>query len=82
MVDNGFQANGYVSTVPNEDFEFDDESVESFEIGGKHEFAMAHALELGGVLFGIRTTCKQRFSKGSDLPLSNAASSEVAGSRG
>ena len=39
VVDNGFQANSFVSDVPNADFEFDDESVESFEIGGKHEFA-------------------------------------------
>ena len=43
---------GFVSTVPNADFEFDDESVDSIEIGGKHEFFDgAMRLKLGGVLF-------------------------------
>ena len=38
VVNDELQANSFVSTVPNEDFGFDDESLESIEIGGKHGF--------------------------------------------
>ena len=79
VVDNGFQANTYVSSVPNEDFEFDDESVESIEIGGKHEF-LDGAMRLNWAAFyseydDLQTT----IFKGVGFAVKNAASSEVQG---
>jgi len=68
-----------VSTVPNEDFEFDDESVEAFEIGGKHEF-LDGAMRLNWAAFyseyqNLQTT----IFKGVGFAVKNAASSEVQG---
>ena len=79
VVDNGFQANSFVSTVPNEDFEFDDESVESIEIGDKHEFTDGR-MRLNWVAFyseynDLQTT----IFKGVGSSMKNAASSEVKG---
>ena len=68
-----------VSSVPNEDFEFDDESVEAFEIGGKHEF-LDGAMRLNWAAFyseyqNLQTT----IFKGVGFAVKNAASSEVQG---
>jgi len=78
-IDNGFQASSFVSTIPNEDFEFDDESVEAFEIGGKHEF-LDGAMRINWAAFyseyeNLQTT----IFKGVGFSVKNAASSEVQG---
>ena len=70
---------GFVSTVPNADFEFDDESVDAIEIGGKHEF-LDGAMRLNWAAFyseydDLQTT----IFKGVGFSVKNAASSEVAG---
>lgn len=70
---------GFVSTVPNDDFEFDDESVDAFEIGGKHEF-LDGAMRLNWAAFyseydNLQTT----IFKGVGFSVKNAASSEVQG---
>ena len=70
---------GFVSTVPNADFEFDDESVDSIEIGGKHEF-LDGAMRLNWAAFyseyeDLQTT----IFKGVGFSVKNAASSEVQG---
>ena len=69
----------FVSTVPNADFEFDDESVDSIEIGGKHEF-LDGAMRLNWAAFyseyeDLQTT----IFKGVGFSVKNAASSEVQG---
>ena len=69
----------FVSTVPNADFEFDDESVDAIEIGGKHEF-MNGAMRLNWAAFyseydDLQTT----IFKGVGFSVKNAASSEVQG---
>jgi len=79
VVNNGFQASQFVSTVPNEDFEFDDESVDAFEIGGKHEL-MDGAMRVNWAAFyseydNLQTT----IFKGVGFAVKNAASSEVMG---
>jgi len=70
---------GFVSTVPNADFEFDDESVDAIEIGGKHEF-LDGAMRLNWAAFyseydDLQTT----IFKGVGFSVKNAASSEVQG---
>jgi len=79
VVNNGFQASQFVSNVPNEDFEFDDESVDSIEIGGKHEL-MDGSMRLNWAAFyseydNLQTT----IFKGVGFSVKNAASSEVKG---
>jgi len=79
VVNNGFQASHFVSNVPNEDFEFDDESVDSIEIGGKHEL-MDGSMRLNWAAFyseydNLQTT----IFKGVGFSVKNAASSEVKG---
>ncbi len=69
----------FVSTVPNADFEFDDESVDAIEIGGKHEF-LGGAMRLNWAAFyseydDLQTT----IFKGVGFSVKNAASSEVQG---
>jgi outer membrane receptor protein involved in Fe transport len=79
VVDNGFQANSFVSDVPNADFEFDDESVESFEIGGKHEFADGVVRLNWAAFYSEYSDLQTTIFKGVGFAVSNAASSEVQG---
>jgi len=78
-VDNGFQANGFVSTVPNEDFEFDDESVESIEIGGKHEFMDGRMRLNWAAFYSEYDDLQTSIFQGISFSVKNAASSEVEG---
>ena len=78
-MDNGFQANSFVSDVPNADFEFDDESVESFEIGGKHEFADGVVRLNWAAFYSEYSDLQTTIFKGVGFAVSNAASSEVQG---
>ena len=79
VVNNGFQANSYVSTVPNEDFEFDDESVESIEIGGKHEFMDGRMRLNWAAFYSEYDDLQTTIFKGVGFSVKNAASSEVEG---
>ena len=79
VVDNGFQANSFVSTVPNEDFEFDDESVESIEIGGKHEFMDGRMRLNWAAFYSEYDNLQTTIFKGVGFSVKNAASSEVEG---
>jgi iron complex outermembrane receptor protein len=70
---------GAISTVPNQDFEFDDESVDAFEVGGKHEF-LDGAMRLNWAAFyseydNLQTTV----FNGTSFSVKNAASSTVQG---
>jgi len=70
---------GAISTVPNQDFEFDDESVDAFEVGGKHEF-LDGAMRLNWAAFyseydNLQTT----IFNGVGISVKNAASSTVQG---
>jgi len=70
---------GAISTVPNQDFEFDDESVDAFEVGGKHEF-LDGAMRLNWAAFyseydNLQTT----IFNGTSFSVKNAASSTVQG---
>ncbi len=78
-VDNGFQANGFVSTVPNEDFEFDDESVESIEIGGKHEFMDGRMRLNWAAFYSEYNDLQTSIFQGISFSVKNASSSEVEG---
>jgi outer membrane receptor protein involved in Fe transport len=78
-VDNGFQANGYVSAVPNEDFEFEDESVDSIEIGGKHEFMDGRMRLNWAAFYSEYDNLQTTIFKGVGFSVKNAASSEVEG---
>jgi len=78
-VDNGFQANGFVSTVPNEDFEFDDESVESIEIGGKHEFMDGRMRLNWAAFYSEYDDLQTSIFQGISFSVKNASSSEVEG---
>jgi outer membrane receptor protein involved in Fe transport len=79
VVGNGFQANSFVSTVPNEDFEFDDESVESIEIGGKHEFMDGRMRLNWAAFYSEYDDLQTTIFKGVGFSVKNAASSEVEG---
>jgi outer membrane receptor protein involved in Fe transport len=79
VVDNGFQANSFVSQVPNEDFEFDDESVESIEIGGKHEFMDGRMRLNWAAFYSEYDNLQTTIFKGVGFSVKNAASSEVEG---
>ncbi len=78
-VDNGFQANGFISTVPNEDFEFDDESVESIEIGGKHEFMDGRMRLNWAAFYSEYDDLQTSIFQGISFSVKNASSSEVEG---
>jgi len=70
---------GAISTVPNQDFEFDDESVDAFEVGGKHEF-LDGAMRLNWAAFyseydNLQTT----IFNGTSFSVKTAASSTVQG---
>ncbi len=70
---------GVVFTTPNEDFEFDDETVDAFEIGGKHEF-MDGRMRLNWAAFYTEyDNLQTSIFKGVGFGVKNATSSEVKG---
>ena len=79
LLDNQFQANSFVSAVPNADFEFDDESVESIEIGGKHEFAGGSMRLNWAAFYSEYDDLQTTIFNGVGFSVKNAASSEVQG---
>lgn len=69
----------FVATTPNDDFEFDDETVDAFEIGGKHEL-LDGALRINWAAFYTEYDDLQTsIFKGVGFGVKNAASSEVQG---
>jgi len=68
-----------VCTVPNDDFEFDDEEVLAFEFGGKHEL-MNGRLRANWALFRSQYENQQvSVFKGLSFAVSNAAESTIQG---
>ena len=68
-----------MATTPNDDFEFDDETVDAFEIGGKHEL-LDGALRINWAAFYTEYDDLQTsIFKGVGFGVKNAASSEVQG---
>jgi outer membrane receptor protein involved in Fe transport len=70
---------GFVSTVPNADFEFDDESVDAIEIGGKHEFLDGRMRLNWAAFYSEYEDLQTTIFKGVGFSVKNAASSEVQG---
>ena len=69
----------FVATTPNADFEFDDETVDALEIGGKHEL-LDGALRINWAAFYTEYDDLQTsIFKGVGFGVKNAASSEVQG---
>jgi len=69
----------FIATTPNDDFEFDDETVDAFEIGGKHEL-LDGALRINWAAFYTEYDDLQTsIFKGVGFGVKNAASSEVQG---
>jgi outer membrane receptor protein involved in Fe transport len=75
----GALTGGYVYTTPNEDFEFDDESVDAFEIGGKHEFANGSVRLNWAAFYSTYDDLQTSIFRGAGFTVKNAASSEVMG---
>ena len=71
--------NCYDPSVPNDDFEFDDETVDAFEIGGKHTL-LDGGMTLNWAAFYTKYDDLQTsIFKGVGFQVKNAASSEVYG---
>ncbi len=70
---------GFVATTPNDDFEFDDETVDAFEIGGKHEFAGGSVRFNWAAFYTQYDDLQTTIFKGVGFSVKNAASSEVLG---
>lgn len=71
--------NCYDPTVPNDDFEFEDESVDAFEIGGKHTL-LDGAMTLNWAAFYTEyDNLQTAIFKGVGFTVKNAGSSEIKG---
>ncbi len=69
----------YDPTLPNEDFEFDDESVDAFEIGGKHTL-LDGAMTLNWAAFYTEyDNLQTAIFKGVGFTVKNAGTSEITG---
>lgn len=69
----------FVATTPSEDFEFDDETVDAFEVGGKHEL-LGGSLRINWAAFYTEyDNLQTSIFKGVGFGVKNAASSEVKG---
>ena len=75
----GGASGGFTYTQPNENFEFDDESVESFEVGGKHEFGGGSVRINWAAFYSEYDDLQTSVFRGAGFTVTNAASSEVAG---
>ena len=70
---------GVVFTTPNADFEFEDETVDAFEVGGKHEFASGAVRFNWAAFYTEYDNLQTSIFKGVGFGVTNAASSEVKG---
>ncbi|MEP4485883.1 MAG: TonB-dependent receptor [Halioglobus sp.] len=69
----------YDPTQPNEDFEFDDETVDAFEIGGKHTLLDGGMTVNWALFYTQYDELQTAIFKGVGFSVKNAASSEVYG---
>ncbi|MEH6608892.1 MAG: TonB-dependent receptor [Halioglobus sp.] len=71
--------NCYDPTVPNSDFEFDDETVDAFELGGKHTLLEGGMTINWALFYTVYDNLQTSIFKGVGFQVKNAASSEVYG---
>jgi outer membrane receptor protein involved in Fe transport len=71
--------NCYDPSVPNDDFEFDDETVDAFEIGGKHTLLDGGMTLNWAAFYTVYDNLQTSIFKGIGFQVKNAASSEVYG---
>ena len=69
----------YDPTNPNEDFEFDDEEVDAFEIGGKHTLLDGGMTLNWAVFYTEYSDLQTAIFKGIGFSVKNAANSEIYG---
>ncbi|MFT5484866.1 MAG: iron complex outermembrane receptor protein [Halieaceae bacterium] len=69
----------YDPTIPNEDFEFDDESVDAFEIGGKHTLLDGAMTVNWAAFYTEYDNLQTAIFKGVGFTVKNAGSSEISG---
>ena len=70
---------GFVATEPNDDFEFDDEEVDAFEVGGKHTLFNGGATLNWALFYTEYSDLQTAIFKGVGFTVKNAANSEVYG---
>ena len=70
---------GFVATEPNDDFEFDDEEVDAFEVGGKHTLFDGGATLNWALFYTEYSDLQTAIFKGVGFSVKNAANSEVYG---
>ncbi|MFK8018432.1 MAG: TonB-dependent receptor [Pseudomonadales bacterium] len=71
--------NCYDPTVPNDDFEFDDESVDAFEIGGKHTLLDGAMTVNWAAFYTEYDNLQTAIFKGVGFTVKNAGASEIKG---
>lgn len=69
----------YDPTVPNKDFEFDDESVDAFELGGKHTLLDGAMTVNWAAFYTQYDNLQTAIFKGVGFTVKNAGSSEILG---
>ncbi|MEM8498091.1 MAG: TonB-dependent receptor [Pseudomonadota bacterium] len=69
----------YDPTVPNDDFEFEDESVDAFEIGGKHTLLSGAMTVNWAAFYTEYDNLQTAIFKGIGFTVTNAGSSEILG---
>ena len=70
---------GFIATEPNDDFEFDDEEVDAFEVGGKHTLFDGGATLNWALFYTEYSDLQTAIFKGVGFSVKNAANSEVFG---
>ncbi len=71
--------NCYDPTLPNEDFEFDDETVDAYEIGGKHTLFDSSVTLNWAAFYTEYDNLQTAIFKGVGFTVKNAGSSEIKG---
>tara|TARA_R100000900_G_scaffold39187_1_gene32240 strand:- start:7804 stop:8919 length:1116 start_codon:yes stop_codon:yes gene_type:complete len=69
----------YDPTVPNDDFEFEDEEVDAFEIGGKHMLFGSQLMVNWAAFYTLYDNLQTSIFKGISFGVTNAAKSEIQG---
>lgn len=69
----------YDPTVPNDDFEFEDEEVDAFEVGGKHMLFQSQLMLNWAAFYTMYDNLQTSIFKGISFGVTNAAQSEIKG---
>ena len=69
----------YDPTVPNDDFEFEDEEVDAFEVGGKHMLFGSRLMVNWAAFYTVYDNLQTSIFKGISFGVTNAAKSEIQG---